>query len=578
MRKILTFLLLSISFISFGQSNIPPSNETWVVDSAHILDKDDEISKKLLDWENLYGTGVEYAIVTVNSLEGYSISSYASEIGYKYGIGKPGSNNDIVILIAPNEREVFLYTGYGIEYLITSVQARNMVNQAFSDIELHNTDYDGDVLKLIDLVHQRIGKMSEVDREEQKVSADIERRRIIEENRVRSEDFLFYFFVGLILIILIGFAGYKISTVIRIRSSYIRIKQKVASDVKSIISSDKIISYLDTDLIKEMLDDANKLNSFLKSAKPINSNEYEECTYFMKEECTALINKYNKSCSLITTKGVMENDINNMIEFLSKWELHPEASSMIKTLQSMVGNIKLTTALTYSYDNISTKYSALKNEINIRKDIEDGVDISKYIEIGEKARVISKNLSLNFENSGNLELIKNNLNVIETYKKSGEINSKWELVKEMWIQTNKKLDEYYTKSNEILSIEAEYKNALKNIPNTIVSVSELIYKCANNQLKEGINIATKMNFESLITQWNKTRKNTDGLTAIETIKTFAVISKLQDSINVISEQSIKEHKKYLRTIAEEARKAEEKSEEKEIKNIYNINNLNYGAE
>jgi uncharacterized protein len=64
-------------------------------------------------------TTAELAIVTVRSLDGQTIDSYAHELFNQWGIGKKGLNNGVLFLVAPHERRMRIEVGYGIEPLLT---------------------------------------------------------------------------------------------------------------------------------------------------------------------------------------------------------------------------------------------------------------------------------------------------------------------------------------------------------------------------------------------------------------------------------------------------------------------------
>lgn len=547
MKKIFVILLTLISINVFGQDSIPESNpDTWVVDDANVLNRDEEISEKLLQWEQQYNTGVQYAVVTVKSLEGYDVSSYATEIGYRWGVGKRGSNNGIVILIAPNEHKIWVATGYGAEAIITDADASRLCNIAYPTEELKAGEFDNGTLKLIDLIHDKVGKMSEIERENWRMQE--EEARILEQQR-RSEELTEnteYFFMYLFLIAILGFIVYKIVKAIQIKNEYRKIKSKINIDIDAIRKSNKTIPYNETDLIKELIVDTNSLEEAVKKSNPLKITHIAQQTSELKDKYTEVANKYNKICSLIDTKHRMEVDVNNMIDFLSKWTTHPNVLPMLNNLQSMVGNIKLNIAIPYSYDNIKTRYNEVKNDINVRLDIESGMDLSKYIKINDKAKIISRDLALNFIGSDVIiEESKTILSKIDNYKNNGDLEKNWTVVREMWLSTVKKLNDYYTKANNILTIETDYKTALKNIPSKASDIACTVIDCSNKITNSGVSSMTKTCYENFLTKWEKTRKNADGLATLDAIKLSSTLYTLHNDIKEILNKIEKDHKKYV---------------------------------
>lgn len=68
-------------------------------------------------------TGAEVAVVTLDSLKGNSIEDVALDIGRKWGVGKKGKNNGIVILVATGDKKMRIEVGYGLEGIITDGKA-----------------------------------------------------------------------------------------------------------------------------------------------------------------------------------------------------------------------------------------------------------------------------------------------------------------------------------------------------------------------------------------------------------------------------------------------------------------------
>jgi uncharacterized protein len=60
-------------------------------------------------------TSTQIAVVMLSSLDGYPIEDYAFELGERWGVGQKGKNNGVVVLIAKDDRKVFIATGYGME-------------------------------------------------------------------------------------------------------------------------------------------------------------------------------------------------------------------------------------------------------------------------------------------------------------------------------------------------------------------------------------------------------------------------------------------------------------------------------
>lgn len=73
-------------------------------------------------------SGVQIVVVITDDLCGMDASSYAIEIGDRWGVGQDGDDNGAVILVKPKHRstdrgEVFIATGRGLEIYVTDAMA-----------------------------------------------------------------------------------------------------------------------------------------------------------------------------------------------------------------------------------------------------------------------------------------------------------------------------------------------------------------------------------------------------------------------------------------------------------------------
>ncbi len=78
-------------------------------------------------------TSNQLVVLIVDTLCGYPASDLAFEIGERWGIGKDGNDNGLVILIKPTgppgQRDVFIATGYGLEAPIPDLTAKRVVDR-----------------------------------------------------------------------------------------------------------------------------------------------------------------------------------------------------------------------------------------------------------------------------------------------------------------------------------------------------------------------------------------------------------------------------------------------------------------
>lgn len=136
MKKILLPLLAILAMVSaaltpslvFADDPIPASRG-HVNDFANLIPDDVEqrLEQTLRNYETQ--TTNEIAIVTVQSLGGESIEAYTIRLAEKWGVGKKGKDNGIVMLLAINEREWRVEVGYGLEGVLTDARAKLLMER-----------------------------------------------------------------------------------------------------------------------------------------------------------------------------------------------------------------------------------------------------------------------------------------------------------------------------------------------------------------------------------------------------------------------------------------------------------------
>lgn len=121
-------LLLALSAYAIPKC---PNPQRLVNDFADVftLKQESELEKKLVEFDKK--TSNQITVVTVNDLEGYDASEYATRIGLDWGVGTKEFNNGIVLLIKPktsrSSGEVFIAVGYGLEGNVPDAYAKRIV-------------------------------------------------------------------------------------------------------------------------------------------------------------------------------------------------------------------------------------------------------------------------------------------------------------------------------------------------------------------------------------------------------------------------------------------------------------------
>jgi uncharacterized protein len=130
----LVVLFFTITIDGVFSQNIPdrPVPPRLVNDFAGLLSTQDVsmLEQHLVAFND--STSTQIAIVIVPSIEGYDISDYAQRLAEKWGIGRKGLNNGVLILAKPktadSKGEVFIAQGYGLEGAIPDITCGEIVD------------------------------------------------------------------------------------------------------------------------------------------------------------------------------------------------------------------------------------------------------------------------------------------------------------------------------------------------------------------------------------------------------------------------------------------------------------------
>jgi uncharacterized protein len=99
-----------------------------VVDDANLLTaaQEDELTGRLATLEQR--TTDQLVVVTVPSLGGLRIADYTRALGNHWGIGRGDLDNGVLLVLAPNEREVRIEVGTGLRQVLTNELAARVID------------------------------------------------------------------------------------------------------------------------------------------------------------------------------------------------------------------------------------------------------------------------------------------------------------------------------------------------------------------------------------------------------------------------------------------------------------------
>jgi len=139
----LAFLFVAAAAPAVAAPNFPALTGR-VVDQADLLTptQEAELTAKLeaLEQKNTD----QLVVVTLRTLEGYDIADYGVQLGRHWQIGQKGSNNGVLLIVAPEERKVRIEVGYGLEGVLTDALSSQIIQGEILP-RFRSNDYPGGI-------------------------------------------------------------------------------------------------------------------------------------------------------------------------------------------------------------------------------------------------------------------------------------------------------------------------------------------------------------------------------------------------------------------------------------------------
>ncbi|MCK5223807.1 TPM domain-containing protein [Candidatus Calescamantes bacterium] len=155
MKKKAIFLLVSmILTIGIFAGDIP-QYIGFVTDNASLFTPREisSLAKALVELES--ETGIEFAVLTVESLNEEDIDTFRHDVFNSWGIGKKGTDNGLLLVISEQDRKYGMEIGYGLEGQINDSYSGRIMRELFSENFRSGNYYEG-VYALINTIYDRI--------------------------------------------------------------------------------------------------------------------------------------------------------------------------------------------------------------------------------------------------------------------------------------------------------------------------------------------------------------------------------------------------------------------------------------
>ena len=154
-----TTLVVSLAFFLRAEpvSQLNPTD--YVNDFAHVLDQDTVAQLDNICQQIDQKAHAQIAVVTVKSLDGSDVVSYAVALYQKWGIGTKGKDRGVLILLAVQDRKYWTTVGYGLEPILPDGKVGGFGREAVP--LLKQNDYSGAVslmtTRVADVIAQDAG-------------------------------------------------------------------------------------------------------------------------------------------------------------------------------------------------------------------------------------------------------------------------------------------------------------------------------------------------------------------------------------------------------------------------------------
>ncbi len=177
--------------------------DTFIYDQGEFLNDDEErkVNELLVKLEK--ASTIEFAVITIPSLNDLTIEEYANKMANELGIGKKEKNNGVLLLISKTDNKVRLEIGNGLQGILTDSISGRILDNYFVPYR-ENNEYDKAVSQTVQAVINRIASSEEYD-----FSIDgIDESLVVDDDISGTTVFIIILVLVLIAVVLEGATGY----------------------------------------------------------------------------------------------------------------------------------------------------------------------------------------------------------------------------------------------------------------------------------------------------------------------------------------------------------------------------------
>ena len=163
-RAISLALLLTMLFpmLTFAESDYPAAlpGELYVQDFYDVLSEEQEQEIEVLGQNLEDATGAQIVVMTVESLEGQDVATYAVDVMRGYGIGDEEKDNGVLFILEMDptkvgNRDVYIGVGYGLEGALPDGKVGRILDE-YTYPFLEQGDAPGAILSTYQLLYNQV--------------------------------------------------------------------------------------------------------------------------------------------------------------------------------------------------------------------------------------------------------------------------------------------------------------------------------------------------------------------------------------------------------------------------------------
>jgi len=151
----LVILLLCAGRVAASAAGPLPAPKGYVNDFAGMLSSSAEVTITEIAREVKAKTGAEIAVATVRTTGGQDIEQYAVDLFMTWGVGEKGKDNGVLVVVALDDRKLWIKTGYGLEGAIPDATAHAIYRDVLKP-GFRSGQYDQAVVTAVGMLAERI--------------------------------------------------------------------------------------------------------------------------------------------------------------------------------------------------------------------------------------------------------------------------------------------------------------------------------------------------------------------------------------------------------------------------------------